>query len=391
MPFGTIRNPLTLGASGQSDGSAYRALAESLASQQMQAGPSSGLNVLQAILGPLAQVANMNRAAEADSAYEQNRMKQYEEFQARQAEQERAAKMAETASRRGELEKLADQYQLQGPARLQFLQTGEVPSQLLEAPKQATGYDAWLAAQPPEVQAKAYQVKAGLAPRAQAPATGGQDALAIQRELEWYQTLSPEEKAQVDHLKGRDKGGTTVYDPVTGNPIYQSGGGGAELTNPVKTDLQKGILGAQESLGDLDAIGNKFASNYLTYSGRGKAAVGSFLDKAGIDNGLTQFNADRTAFVNQLNQTFNQYRKEITGAAAGEKEMERLLASMMNEEQGPEAFQAAYSQFKEAAQRNLALKQRQLQGGGLPQIAPNSGPGTPRVRRRWNPQTQDFE
>ena len=177
---------------------------------------------------------------------------------------------------------------------------------------------------------------------------------------------------------------------MTGNPIYQSGGGG-ELTNPVKTDLQKGILGAQESLGDLDAIGNKFASNYLTYSGRGKAALGSVLDKAGIDNGLTQFNADRTAFVNQLNQTFNQYRKEITGAAAGEKEMERLLASMMNEEQGPEAFQAAYSQFKEAAQRNLALKQQQLQGGGLPQIAPNSGPGTPRTRRRWNPQTQDFE
>lgn len=141
MPFGTIRNPLTLGASGQSDGSAYRALAESLASQQMQAGPSSGLNVLQAILGPLAQVANMNRAAEADSAYEQNRMKQYEEFQARQAEQERAQQTAAAAGQRAEREKVADANGLTGLVRAQFLMTGEIPAQAFKGPEQPKRYE----------------------------------------------------------------------------------------------------------------------------------------------------------------------------------------------------------------------------------------------------------
>ena len=141
MPFGTIRNPLTLGASGQSDGSAYRALAESLASQQMQAGPSSGLNVLQAILGPLAQVANMNRAAEADSAYEQNRMKQYEEFQARQAEQERAQQTAAAAGQRAEREKVADANGLTGLVRAQFLMTGEIPAQAFKGPERAKRYE----------------------------------------------------------------------------------------------------------------------------------------------------------------------------------------------------------------------------------------------------------
>lgn len=95
MPVG-FRNPLTVGASGQSDGSAYRALADSMAASNMQAGPNTWMSVLQGILGPLAQSMNLNRAAEADAAFEDQRLKKYEEYQAREAEAERKAQ--ETAA-----------------------------------------------------------------------------------------------------------------------------------------------------------------------------------------------------------------------------------------------------------------------------------------------------
>lgn len=172
MAFGTIRNPLTVGASGQSDGSAYRALAESLAAQQGQAGPSSGLNALNAVLGVLAQQTNLKRASEADSAFESQRMKEYQDFMAQQEKAKAMAAQAGKQAERADLEKLADEGGFKGPLRAAFIaNNGQLPADAL-IPRQQDGYDAWLANQSPEVQAQAYQVKAGLAPRAQAPGQG---------------------------------------------------------------------------------------------------------------------------------------------------------------------------------------------------------------------------
>lgn len=368
MPFGTIRNPLTLGASGQSDGSAYRALAESLASQQMQAGPSSGLNVLQAILGPLAQVANMNRAAEADSAYEQNRMKQYEEFQARQAEQERAAKMAEGASQRAELEKLADQYKLQGPARLQFLQTGEVPSQLLEAPKQATGYDAWLAAQPPEVQAKAYQVKAGLAPRAQAPS---QAAPNTEPTFEDYQSWAPEQRAAYDAFKGR--GSSTVGQSV--NQQKQDQAVAQKLAQFDTLDNQ---------LNRIDAAATKIGSNPIFNGGP--------LDRKVLDNlpegqELQQAVAQALPVITALTR--------IPGLGSQSDFEGRLQALQFpSTEFPPEVNKRAIEGVRQyVADLRAALESTSVDGG--PAQAANAAPSAPtagpRRRLKFNPQTGELE
>jgi len=344
MPFGTIRNPLTLGASGQSDGSAYRALAESLASQQMQAGPSSGLNVLQAILGPLAQVANMNRAAEADSAYEQNRMRQYEEFQTRQAEQERAAKMAEGAARRGELEKLADQYQLQGPARLQFLQTGEVPSQLLETPKQATGYDAWLAAQPPEVQAKAFQVKAGLAPRAQAPATGG----GGERDLSFaeYQALPDELKAQYDQYKGR----RATTDPNSPKPLTAKEADALQKKNARLASLQ----------GSIDRASAILDNGLMT-----GPIVGAIAERTGIKSAQDQeYEAEIGGIVSELRAL----QKTPGSGADSDRELVMLLNQAPSLKTHPEAARQILARLRDKVQ---------LYGGGGGEMAAPMQPAAP--------------
>jgi len=72
------------------------------------------------------------------------------------------------------------------------------------------------------------------------------------------------------------------------------------------------------------------------------------------------FNNNRSKFVKRVKQYFNQYRKEITGAAASEKEMEDLLASMINADMGPSEFRAVFDDFLSMAQANASLNARQL-------------------------------
>lgn len=189
---------------------------------------------------------------------------------------------------------------------------------------------------------------------------------------EW-QSWTPEQRQAYGEFKGRGGDGLIVETLPDGTTrVIQGGKGG--LTTPVKTDLQKDVLGAEEALSNLDSIAENFSSDYLTYVGRARAAVGGVLDKAGIESDETKFNANRSAFVSDLNQFFNAYRKEITGAAAGEKELERLMQAMMNMNQGPQAFRATYNEFREKIARNMALKSQQAGRGGLPSLIPGAAP-----------------
>ena len=194
-----------------------------------------------------------------------------------------------------------------------------------------------------------------------------------------YQRMTPEERATFDAYKGRGGDGMTIETMPDGTTrIIQGKGGG--LTTPVKTVLQKDMLGAQESLANLDAIGGKFAGDYLTYEGRAKAAVGGFADKLGVGGDLAQFNAKRAEFVSNVRQFFNVYRKEITGAAAGEKELDRLMGAMMNENMGPQEFMSVYNDFTGKVRRNMELKGTQL-SGGLPQLMPGQSGATAQTQR----------
>lgn len=139
--------------------------------------------------------------------------------------------------------------------------------------------------------------------------------------------------------------------------------GKQSMTKPTANKVQDNILAAESALSSLDSIAGSFSGDYLTYQGRAKALGGRLLDKAGMDNDLTKFNASRTKLRNEVNQFFNQYRKEITGAAASEKELEQLKDSMMNEDMGPAEFKAAYDQFNAKTRKNLELNKRTARGG----------------------------
>lgn len=199
------------------------------------------------------------------------------------------------------------------------------------------------------------------------PAGGGGGAapLASQREFEMYKAMSPEERSLYDSMKGRNRKGVTVYDPNTGQPIMEMGGGSGELGKPVQNKLQTDILDAENTLANLDAAGGKFSSEYLTAWGRSKAKAGEYLDKLGLPDvaGLKDFNANRSALIQDVDQFFQEYRKYITGAAAAQREIEDLKKASLDSSLGPTEFQARYNNLMSKMRSEIDRKKQQLQGG----------------------------
>jgi hypothetical protein len=168
-----------------------------------------------------------------------------------------------------------------------------------------------------------------------------------------YQPGTPEFNAKWEQAK--KSGGQNISLTVDN--------GKQEMTKSTATDVQGQILDAEKELSSLDAIANKYSGEFLTYKGRLKAYAGKQFDRAGVDSALTGFNAKRTAFKNEVNQFFNKYKKEITGAAASEQEMIDLRNSIFNEDLGPEEFMSAYNQFKDKARKNYEMNKRTARSG----------------------------
>lgn len=141
---------------------------------------------------------------------------------------------------------------------------------------------------------------------------------------------------------------------------------GGSMTPPVKTQVQKDLIDAQDSLAKLRNLGPKISADYLTYVGRGKAAIGGVQDKAGMSTDATKFNADRSAALQDVEQFFNAYRKLITGAAAAEKELASLKKAVINSDLGPQEFQARYDGLINMLEADIARNSERLAPGGAP-------------------------
>ena len=145
--------------------------------------------------------------------------------------------------------------------------------------------------------------------------------------------------------------------------------GNQPLSKAVKSTLQQGVLEAYDNLAKLDAITDNFDASYFTSVGVGKAAVGALLDRTfevSPENDITgtvAFNAKRTVAAAQIDMLFNQYRKEITGAAAAVQELERLKKSYLNTERGPEATKAMLDELKRIGRQGYETKKRNLREG----------------------------
>jgi hypothetical protein len=199
--------------------------------------------------------------------------------------------------------------------------------------------------------------------RAAAAKSMAETVPTAQRNFQFYERLTPDQQKLYSQMAGHNGNGTTVYDPSTGNPLVQIGGSPGPLTTANRTAVQKDLMGAQDEIATLRQAGQQMRDEYLTATGRGKAMLGSVLDKAGIGGPLARFNADRSQALLGVEQFFNAYRKEITGAAAAEQELRALRKASLDGSVGPEEFWARYDGLMGLIESGLHRNQARL---GLP-------------------------
>jgi len=130
------------------------------------------------------------------------------------------------------------------------------------------------------------------------------------------------------------------------------------------TELQKDVINKEDALRNLASLREDFKTNYFTYPGQIGLSASKIAEKTqgipGVDlaanniaEGLTgmdakgreQYIQNATKYVNSIEQFFNTYRKEITGAGAGLDEIKLLKKSYLNGDMAPSEFLGALDQI----------------------------------------------
>lgn len=151
-------------------------------------------------------------------------------------------------------------------------------------------------------------------------------------------------------------GGTTISRGVAASPA---------LPKQIVRKLSSSIISNEQNLSRLDRIGEQFTPEFLTFAGRIGASISSLKSKAGVDLKPEdkKFLQNRRKFTQNINQLFNAYRKEITGAAASVQELESLKKAMLSEDLSPAEFTASFDEFRAELQRANRLSRRVLREG----------------------------
>lgn len=141
--------------------------------------------------------------------------------------------------------------------------------------------------------------------------------------------------------------------------------GNQSLQKPVHKDIQQKIIKTDAMFADAAAIATDYASSKLTYWGKAKGAALAVADKAAIPIGkeYEEYLRSRKRLVAGTEQLFNAYRKEITGAAASNQEIERLRKAFLNEDLSPAQFQGMYNQYITALMRGRRIARTLLEKG----------------------------
>lgn len=151
------------------------------------------------------------------------------------------------------------------------------------------------------------------------------------------------------------------------------------LSGAAQSETQKSLMGNEKALSQFAKIEKDYDPAYFTYANQAGAKLSKEAEKSSGIPGLAQgtellanmttgmskedrakFLAKRAGYMNKVDQVFNTYKKEITGAAAGEREIEQLRASFLNGDMSPSEFKGALeevvSKYKsEADQYKSAL------------------------------------
>lgn len=169
---------------------------------------------------------------------------------------------------------------------------------------------------------------------------------------------------------GKPASGTSLTVGPDGEVVLSQGRGVTQEGNvvpdkKVNRDLQKDLISLTDNQQQLSKIADSFDVNFLTFQGKLGGAFSSLKSKANIDLNEDErgFLRGKVQFENRVEQFFNRYRKEITGAAASVQELDRLKKSMLNVDQDPVSFRASMDLAISEVQRAMRLKRKFLREG----------------------------
>lgn len=168
---------------------------------------------------------------------------------------------------------------------------------------------------------------------------------------------------------GRQATEAGVFNIATGGEVKPA----QPLTKGTKTDIQKRLAKGVEQVEKIKKIRGSFDRSFLTRLGGARAFAAREADRlsdipvigtiANAVAGDEKFLKGFTNFTQQIEQIFQAYRQEITGAAASDKEIERLKQAVLNADQSPSQFEASLDLFEEALERGNRIKRRLLREG----------------------------
>lgn len=131
---------------------------------------------------------------------------------------------------------------------------------------------------------------------------------------------------------------------------------GLGLGKAATGDVEKKLIASGQLSTQLERMDVLFEDQYLSYQGKIKRQIAEKADKAGIATPeQKQYLQQYESWRQSQNQFFNQYRKEITGVAAGEKELRWIQESIPSTEDSPAAYRAKLKlqkQIQQDIQRN---------------------------------------
>lgn len=202
--------------------------------------------------------------------------------------------------------------------------------------------------------------------------------------------ITPEQYELASAKATRLTDGLSIRTNPDGTMEIVQGGSLSDVQQPTKSTtnaLQKSLVSIEETLAVVEDLKKGFKPEYFTYAGAGKAGAARVADNTqGIPvvedaaryladqmGGDEKFLGNRRAYLEQVAQSFNAYRKEITGAAAAVQELEDLKKATLNADLGPTEFKASLDLLETKVRRSRAIK-RQLLREGISVGDPRFGP-----------------
>jgi hypothetical protein len=138
------------------------------------------------------------------------------------------------------------------------------------------------------------------------------------------------------------------------------------MGKPAQNNSQKELVNLNQQIQSVRALADNYADEYLTAWGSAKNTYRAYADWSGIlplSEGGKEKLRNQTAYQNQVNRMYLDFRRWATGSAASNQEDERIMQSMFNLDQSPEQHKASIQSFANDIEQRIGLHQQMVQSG----------------------------